>query len=201
LQISSPKSAMKRFTPSCASSWWVGNRRTTSSEWGSKRKLQCSRLLLQSYSTSPSVRSSTKVSVSPVSDIYTITSRFGSHRVRVLIIISSHGSTDIVKCSADRLMRSAPASQDQNRTQTGASSNTYFACLIFQSIYLGFSIFQHMTYTKDSGEHSRNDQEQKEQGKCSFRALISVVPNSFSACFHALTISLSQNITSLHYFD
>ncbi len=43
----------------------------------------------------------------------------------------------------------------------------------------------------------RTTKEQKEQGKCSFRALISVVPNSFSSCFHALTISLSQYITHL----
>ena len=133
--------------------------------------------------------------------LFTITSRFGLHRVSVLIVVSSHCSSDIVKCSADKLMRNATASQAQKRTQTGASPNTYFTCLIFQSIYLGFSIFQHMIYTKDSEEHSRNDQEQKEQGKCSFRALISVVPNSFSACFHVLTISLSQNIASQHYFD
>jgi hypothetical protein len=98
-------------------------------------------------------------------------------------------------------MRSTTASQPQKRTQTGASSNLHFTCFIFQYISLGLSIFQQSFYSRDSEELTKNNQgttkEQKEQGKCSFRALILVVPNSFSSCYHALTISLSQYITHL----
>jgi hypothetical protein len=107
----------------------------------------------------------------------------------------------IAHCFADISMRSTTASRPQQRTQTGASSNLHFTCFVFQCISLGFSIFQQSFYSRDSEERIKNNQgttkEQKKQGKCSFRALILVVPNSFSSCFHAFTISLSQYITHL----
>jgi hypothetical protein len=79
-----------------------------------------------------------------------------SLKASILIIVLRRCSSDIVECSADKLMRSATASQAQKRAQTGASPNAYFTCFIFQSIHLGFSIFQHMIYTKDSEEQSKN---------------------------------------------
>jgi hypothetical protein len=112
-----------------------------------------------------------------------------------------HCSLVIAHCSADISMRSTTPSRPQQRTQTGASSNLHFTCFVFQYISLGFSIFQQSFYSRDSEERIKNNQgttkEQKEQGKCSFRALISVVPNSFSSRFYAFTISLSQYITHL----
>jgi hypothetical protein len=150
---------MKRLTPSCASNWWVGTRRTSSSEWGSKRKIYRADVYRgKSYSTSPSVRSSTKgFCESRFGSLFPIESRFGSLRVSVLIIISRHCSSDIVECSADKLMRSATASQAQKRTQIGASPNAYFtSCFIFQSIHLGFSIIQLTIYSSDSEEQPEN---------------------------------------------
>jgi hypothetical protein len=178
LQTSSPRSATKRLTPSCASSWWVGNRRTLSSELGSKRKIYTAGVYrCKSYSPSPSVRSSTKVFCeSRFGSLFPIESRFGSLLVSVLIIVSRHCSSVIVHCSADISKISATASRRQKRTQTGASSNLHFTCFIFHYIYPGFSIFQQIILPWDSEELTKNDQgttkEQKEQGKCSFRALI-----------------------------
>ena len=104
----------------------------------------------------PSVRQP-KFSVSPASVLFfPIESRFGSLRVSVLIIISRHCSSDIVECSADKLMRSATASRAQKRTQIGASPNAYFTCFIFQSIHLGFSIIQLTIYSSDSEEQPEN---------------------------------------------
>ena len=91
---------------------------------------------------------------------------------------SRHCSSVIVECSADILMGSAIASQPQKRTQTGgAPPNLHFTCFIFHYIYLGFSIFQQIILPCwDSEELTKNNQgttnEQEEQGKCSFRALI-----------------------------
>jgi hypothetical protein len=53
-------------------------------------------------------------------------------------------------------MRSATASRAQKRTQIGASPNAYFACFVFQSIHLGFSIIQLTIYSSDSEEHPEN---------------------------------------------
>ena len=111
----------------------------------------------KSYSTFPSVRSSTKVFCeSRFGTLFPIESRFGSLRVSVLIIISPHCPSDIVGCSADKLMRSATASRAQKRTQIGASPNAYFACFISQSIHLGFSIIQLTIYSSDSEEQPEN---------------------------------------------
>ena len=111
----------------------------------------------KSYSTSPSVRSSTKVFCeSHFGSLFPIESRFGSLRVSVLIIVSRHCSSDIVKCSADKLMRSATASRAQKSTQIGASPNAYFTCFMFQSIHLGFSIIQLTIYSSDSEEQPEN---------------------------------------------
>ncbi len=111
----------------------------------------------KSYSTFPSVRSSTKVFCeSRFGSLFPIESRFGSLRVSVLIIISRHCSSDIVGCSADKLMRSATASRAQKRTQIGASPNAYFACFISQAIHLGFSIIQLTIYSSDSEEQPEN---------------------------------------------
>jgi hypothetical protein len=112
----------------------------------------------KSYSTSPSVRLSTKVFYeSRFGSLYPIgESRFGSLRVSVLIIVSRHCSSDIVKCSADKLMRSATASRAQKRTQTGTSPNAYFTCLIFQLIHLGCSIIQLTIYSSNSEEQPEN---------------------------------------------
>ncbi len=104
----------------------------------------------------PSVRQP-KFSVSPASVLFSpIESRFGSLRVSVHIIISRHCSSDIVGCSADKLMRSASASRAQKRTQIGASPNAYFTCFILQSIHLGFSIIQLTIYSSDSEEQPEN---------------------------------------------
>jgi hypothetical protein len=146
---------------------------------GNKRKIYRAGVYrCKSCSTSPSVRSSTKVFCeSRFGSLFPIESRFGSLRVSVLIIISRHCSSDIVECSADKLMRSATASRAQKRTQIGASPNAYFTCFISQSIHLGFSIFQQIILPWDSEELTKNNQRttkehEEQQGKCSFRALI-----------------------------
>ena len=86
----------------------------------------------------------------------TFESRFGSLCVGILIIASRHCSSDVVKCSADKLRRSATASQAQKRTQTGASPNACFTCFIFQYISLGFSIIQLTIYSSNSEEQPEN---------------------------------------------
>jgi hypothetical protein len=99
-----------------------------------------------------------------------------------------HCSSVIVHCSADISMRSATASRSQKRTQTGASSNLHFTCFIFHYIYLGFRIFQQIILPWDSEELTKNNQgttkEQKEQGKCSFRALIRLFQFHFLHVFY-----------------
>jgi hypothetical protein len=98
-----------------------------------------------------------------------------------------HCSLVIAHCSADISMRSTTASRPQKRTQTGASSNLHFTCFIFQYSSLGFSIFQQSFYSRDSEELAKNNQgttkEQKEQGKCSFRALIRLLQCHFLHVF------------------
>ena len=115
--------------------------------------------------------------------LFTIESRFGSLRVGILIIVSRHCSSDTVECSADILMRSATASRAQKRTQTGASSNAYFTCFIFQSTSLGFSIFQLTIYTLDSEELTKNKQRTERTRKVQLQSSHSVVFKFISFMF------------------
>ena len=122
---------------------------------------------MQSYSTSPSVRSSTKVSVSPASDIYTITSRFGSHRVRVLIIISRHLFFGHCRMFCGQINEKR-ASQPRSKQNTNWCITKYIFCMLDISINL-FGIQYLPTHDLHKGfwrtfkERSRTERTRKVQ--------------------------------------
>jgi hypothetical protein len=171
LQIYSPRSAMKRLTPSCANSWWVGKRRTSSSEWGSKRKatVLASTVVDHTLPLLSSVRQPKFLWVT-VRFSFARLSHASRSRSRKCL---RHCSSVIVHCSADISMRSATASRPQKRTQTGASSNIHVSCF-YISIYIA-GIQYLSTNHSTMGfwrTNQRTTKEHEEQGKCSFRALI-----------------------------
>ena len=196
LQISSPRSAMKRLTPSCASNWWVGNRRTSSSEWGSKRKatVMASTVVDHTLPLLPSVRQPKFLWVT-VRFSFARLSHASRSRSRKCL---RHCSSDIVECSADVSMRSTTASRPQKRTQTGASSNIHVSCF-YISIYISgiqYLSTNHSTmgFWRTNKEQSKNNQRTWRTRKVQLQSSHSVVPISFPACFYDLTISLLQYI-------
>ena len=116
----------------------------------------------------------------------TFESRFGSLCVGILIIVLRHCSSDIVECSADKLMRSATASRAQKRTQTGASPNAYFICFIFP--YIIWDLVCSNTWSTQ--RILKNNQRTERTRKVQIQSSHPVVSNSFSTCFHARTICL-----------
>ncbi len=151
VQKFSPKSAMKRLTPSCASNWWVGNWRTLSSKWGSKRKSTVLAPTVANHTLPllPSV-CQPKFSVSPASVLFL---RLSHASVRCALHWHSHNcfaSLFFGHCQINEKRKSS-----KENTNWCITTNIFY--MLFISIYhLGFSIFQHMNCTKDSEEQSKN---------------------------------------------
>jgi hypothetical protein len=135
LQMSSAKSAKKRLTPNCISNWWVGsNLRTflTSKSW-SKRKSIALESTVENH-TLPLCPVNQSFCESRFGSVSTSESRFGLLCVGILIIVLCHCSSDTVECSADKLMRSATASQAQRDTNW-CITECIFTCFILKIIW------------------------------------------------------------------
>ena len=88
--------------------------------------------------------------------------------------------------------------KEKRNSQPSSKENTNWCitkCMFYMlyiSIYhLGFSIFQNMNFTKDSEEQLNINQRTERTRKVQVQSSHSVISNSFSTCFHALTIGLS----------
>ena len=92
--------------------------------------------------------------------------------MRVLVVIMRHDYSGSVQCSSEELGGSLIASRPLLRTQIMTPFNLHLTCSIFTDISISSSGIQyHSTCILHNG-FWRTIREHKEQGKCSFRALV-----------------------------
>jgi hypothetical protein len=183
LLIFSPRSAMSRFILSWGSNWWVGNRKTSSSEWGSKRKkpmcwhlLLCQHLPSCSYSTSPIVRPSTKVSPPRHKDSRLVTARFSSRHD------SSRLGSHRLPSYKWELFHMVPLNM-------GTPSQRTIHMVPLHTVHV-----LHSFYTCST---SRRSKEQAKNKKNSSHLIVELLFRFMFSLFHDLTINQQSILTSL----